>query len=233
MSATVGGIATASPYQNWAKLVGMNWKKILRDRKRRNKQSLQSITHWNIVRGDSVMILHGRDKGKIGKVTRVARRAHRVTVEGANLNYRFSKPEGDKPGGVYRVESPIHVSNVNLVDPSTQASTRVAIKYDEAGNKVRVAKASGAIIPWPNEVLRERAKPRPSTAGPLDTAPEAATAVTFQGLEAEFAQLQALRAARRADLVKSRGLAHKYADAEQGLYQTRVSQVHAAAVERE
>jgi large subunit ribosomal protein L24 len=231
MSSTVGGIATAAPYQNWAKLVGMNWKKILRDRRRRNKQAVAPITKWNIVRGDSVIILHGRDKGKTGKVTRVARRGHRVTVAGANLNYRFSRPEGDKPGGVYRVESPVHISNVNLVDPSTQKGTRVAIKYDEAGAKVRVAKASGAIIPWPTDTLRERARPRPSTPGPLDTPPEAVSAVTFAGIEAEYAELQALRAARRAQLVQARGLQHKYVDSESGLYQTRVGSY--ASPERE
>lgn len=81
------------------------------------------------------------------------------------------KRTSDNPGGIMSVESPLHYSNVMLIDPVTKGPVRSMYRYLEDGTKVRISKgklASGSIIPRP-EILKERRKPRPVTAGPYDT----------------------------------------------------------------
>ena len=98
-------------------------------------------------------------------------------------------------------------------------ATRVAMRFQEDGTKVRVAASgSGAVVPYPAD-LKERSRPRSLDPGPLDTPLDAVQQVTFPGLEAEYEALQAVRAARRAATVEAQGLQWKYADAEQGTYQ--------------
>ena len=93
---------------------------------------------------------------------------------------RHIKRTKDNPGGVVSVESPLHLSNVGIVDPVTGSPVRVTWRYLEDGTKVRVTRgrmASGSVVPRP-EILSQRRKPAPVTAGPADTAAAAAAAVT-------------------------------------------------------
>jgi len=92
------------------------------------------------------MVIAGKDKGKTGKVLRAMPREDKVIVEGMNIQKRHQKTKKNtkQGGGVVEVSAPIHVSNVQLIDPKTDKKTRVSVVKDEASKKnVRVAKKSG------------------------------------------------------------------------------------------
>lgn len=99
-----------------------------------------------IRKGDNVVVLTGRDKGKTGDVLRVLRDESRVIVQGVNIVKRHTAPSQNNPGGIDDKESPIHISNVSLVDPDSGKPTKVGFKVLEDGRKVRVARASGEMI---------------------------------------------------------------------------------------
>jgi len=100
-----------------------------------------------IVKGDTVIVTTGRDRGKTGKVVRVLPEVDRVVVEGVNIVKRHQRPTPRNPaGGIVSREQPIHVSNVMPVDPKTGKATRVRFKVLESGKKVRIA-ASGEELP--------------------------------------------------------------------------------------
>jgi len=101
----------------------------------------------HIKKGDIVVINAGDDKGKEGKVLSVDPEKQRAVVEGLNMMKKHTKPSASNPqGGIVEKEAPIHISNLNLKDPKTGAATRVGIRVDENGNKVRIAKKSGEEI---------------------------------------------------------------------------------------
>ena len=94
-----------------------------------------------------VIVNAGNDKGTSGKVLEVLRDKDRVVVEGVNMVSKHTKPNAKAPqGGIIKQEAPIHISNVQLLDPKSQTATRVGYKFDEEGNKVRYAKKSGEEI---------------------------------------------------------------------------------------
>jgi large subunit ribosomal protein L24 len=98
-------------------------------------------------KGDDVIVLSGRDKGKKGSVLRVLREENRVVVQGVNVIKRHTKPSAASPGGIVEREAPIHASNVAHVDPADGKPTRVGFKFLDDGNrKVRFAKRSGEVI---------------------------------------------------------------------------------------
>ena len=103
-----------------------------------------------IKKGDTVVVLAGKNKGSVGKVLQVAPLADKVIVEGVNIVAKHVKPSiADPNGGVNRFEAAIHVSNVAIQDPSTGKPTRVGFKeVTEGGHtrKVRYAKRSGVTI---------------------------------------------------------------------------------------
>ncbi|KPF70876.1 50S ribosomal protein L24 [alpha proteobacterium AAP81b] len=100
-----------------------------------------------IKKGDKVVILSGKDKGKHGEVTKAMPRDSKVIVGGLNMMTRHKKPsQNDPQGGLEKIEAPIHVSNVAIEDPKTGKPTRVGFKILEDGRKVRVAKRSGEVI---------------------------------------------------------------------------------------
>ena len=100
-------------------------------------------------KGDLVVVISGKDKGKQGKVAKLIVDADRVVVEGVNLVKRHMRPTPKNPqGGILEREQPIHASKVMPVDPKTGKGTRVRMGKDDKGNKVRVAK-SGEHIPTP------------------------------------------------------------------------------------
>lgn len=102
-------------------------------------------------KGDNVKVIAGKDKRKVGKIISVDREKATVVVEGVNMLTKHQKPNAKNPqGGIIHVEGPIHVSNVQLLDPKTNEVTRVAVKEvtDKDGkvSKVRVAVKSGVEI---------------------------------------------------------------------------------------
>ena len=99
-----------------------------------------------IKKGDRVVLLAGKDKGKQGSVLRVLPKEERVVVEGLNMVQRHTRPtQGDPQGGIKHKEAPLHVSNVALVDPKSGGPTKVGFRL-EGGKKVRFAKKSGEVI---------------------------------------------------------------------------------------
>lgn len=96
-----------------------------------------------IRKGDNVMVIAGKDRGKTGKVVRTLPGDERVIVEGVNIKKKHQRPtRRNQKGQIIDVTAPVHVSNVQLIDPKTNQPTRVSWKV-ESGKKVRVAKKSG------------------------------------------------------------------------------------------
>jgi len=99
-----------------------------------------------IRKGDSVIVLTGRDKGKKGEIIRSLPEKNRVVVRGINVVKRHQSPSADSPGGIQEKELPIHVSNLALIDPKSGGATRIGYKHLDDGRKVRFAKKSGEMI---------------------------------------------------------------------------------------
>ncbi len=100
----------------------------------------------HIKKGDTVYVNAGNDKGKTGKVLSVDTKADRAVVEGINMVSKHTKPNSKQPqGGIIKQEAPVHISNLNLLDPKTNTPTRVGYRMD-GDKKVRYAKKSGEEI---------------------------------------------------------------------------------------
>ncbi len=99
-----------------------------------------------IKKGDNVVVLTGRDKGKTGTVMKVMPKESRVVVQGVNVVKRHTRPAAGQQGGIVEKESTIHVSNVSLIDPKTSKPTRIGFKTVDGGRKVRVARRSGEVL---------------------------------------------------------------------------------------
>jgi large subunit ribosomal protein L24 len=101
---------------------------------------------------DQVLLTSGKDAGKTGRVVRTDPKRRRVYVEGLNMIKRHERPrsQGDlknaQAGGIVEKEGPIHVSNVMLLDPKGNKPTRVGVRRDDGGKRVRYAKRSGTAI---------------------------------------------------------------------------------------
>jgi large subunit ribosomal protein L24 len=97
-----------------------------------------------IHKGDNVRVLAGKDKGKTGKIVRALPRTSQVIIEGVNIQKRHQKAKRDNKqgGGIVPVAAPIHVSNVQLIDPKDNKPTRVGV-VREGKKNIRVAKRSG------------------------------------------------------------------------------------------
>ena len=101
---------------------------------------------FKIKKGDKVVAIAGKDKGKTGEVVRVLRKEDRLLVQGINMVRRHQRPSQLNPGGIIDKEAPIHISNVAHIDPTTDLPTRVGYKTIEGDRKVRFAKRSGETI---------------------------------------------------------------------------------------
>jgi large subunit ribosomal protein L24 len=99
-----------------------------------------------IKKGDQVVVLTGRDKGRSGEVIRVMPKESRALVRGVNVATRHQRQSATQEGGLVRKELPIHLSNLALRDPESGKPTRVGFKTLEDGRKVRFAKRSGETI---------------------------------------------------------------------------------------
>jgi large subunit ribosomal protein L24 len=99
-------------------------------------------------RGDQVVVISGKNKGKQGKIARILADSDRVVIEGVNLIKRHLKPTPKSPqGGILEKEAPLHASKVMPVDPKTGKPTRVRFSTDDKGNKTRIAVKSGEQLP--------------------------------------------------------------------------------------
>ncbi|WFL76661.1 50S ribosomal protein L24 [Altererythrobacter arenosus] len=100
-----------------------------------------------IKKGDSVVVLSGKDKGQTGTVAKVMPKEGKIVVEGVNVATRHRKPSQANPqGGIDRFEAPMHISKVALADPKSGKPTRVRFETKKDGKKVRVAVKSGETI---------------------------------------------------------------------------------------
>jgi large subunit ribosomal protein L24 len=99
-----------------------------------------------IKRGDTVVVISGKEKGKRGEVERVLLKENRVVVGGVNVRTRHARPTQNNQQGLYTFAAPIHVSNVMLVDPGSGAPTKVGYRFTDSGEKIRVARKSGEDI---------------------------------------------------------------------------------------
>ena len=101
----------------------------------------------HIKKGDTVMVLAATSKGKTGTVLRVLVKEQKAIVEGLNMVSKSQKPSAKNPqGGIVKQEAPIHISNLNVVDPKTGKATRIGRKLNADGKLVRYAKKSGEEI---------------------------------------------------------------------------------------
>jgi len=101
----------------------------------------------HIKKGDTVKVISGAYKGTEGRVLEVDRKNNRAIVEGVNMIKKHTKPDNDNPqGGIIEKESPIHISNILLVDPSTGEATRIGRKLGSDNKLVRYSKKSGEEI---------------------------------------------------------------------------------------
>jgi large subunit ribosomal protein L24 len=110
-------------------------------------------TKMRVRKGDKVKVIAGKSSGHVGNVLRTDPEKSKVWVEGANVQKRHEKPRamrdvqrGGQTGGIIEAEGPIHISNVMVVDPSSNQPTRVGLRRDDEGRRVRVAKRSGKDI---------------------------------------------------------------------------------------
>lgn len=99
-----------------------------------------------IKKGDKVVVLAGKDKGKTGEVVEVRPREDRAVVRGVNVVRRHTKQSAQTEGGIIAKEAAIHLSNIAIADPKDGKATRVGFKVLDDGRKVRVAKRSGDVI---------------------------------------------------------------------------------------
>src|SRR5208283_5404177 len=99
-----------------------------------------------IKKGDNVVVISGRDKGKTGEVLRVFPAESRAVVQGVHVAKRHTRPRMGEPGGIVEKELTIHISNIAHVDPQSGKPTRIGYRVLADGRKVRLARRSGEVI---------------------------------------------------------------------------------------
>lgn len=105
------------------------------------------MSKLHIKKGDTVFVNAGESKGQTGKVLKVLVKKERAIVEGVNIVSKSQKPNAKNPqGGIIKQEAPIHISNLNVVDPKTGKPTRIGRKLNDNGKLVRYAKKTGEEI---------------------------------------------------------------------------------------
>ena len=105
------------------------------------------MAKFHIKKGDTVYVNSGDDKGKTGRVLEMLPKKGRAIVEGINIVSKSTKPTAKYPqGGIIKMEAPINISNLALIDPKSGKPTRVGVRVNEKGEKVRYSKKSGEEI---------------------------------------------------------------------------------------
>lgn len=101
---------------------------------------------YKVKKGDFVQVIAGKEKGKRGEIVKMHLDKGKVTVSGLNMVTRFVKPSQARPEGAYKKEMPIDISNVSLIDPSSDKPSRVGFRMTEAGVKERYFKKTGQAV---------------------------------------------------------------------------------------
>ena len=104
------------------------------------------VKKMRIKKGDQVMVITGKDKGKTGEVLRLIPKDNRALVQGVNMVKRHTRPTQASAGGILEKETFIQVSNLSQIDPKDNKPTRTGVKVLKDGRKVRFAKRSGEVI---------------------------------------------------------------------------------------
>ena len=99
-----------------------------------------------IKKGDEVIVLAGKDKGKKGKIVKVLPKINKAIVSDVNKVKKHQKPGNNEPGGIVEKEMPIHISNLNYFDSKLNQGVRIGFKLNKDGKKIRVNKKTGAEI---------------------------------------------------------------------------------------
>ena len=99
-----------------------------------------------IKKGDEVIVLAGKDKGKKGKIVKLLPKLNKAIVSDINKVKKHQKPGNNEPGGIVEKEMPIHISNLNYFDPKLNQGVRIGFKLNKEGKKIRVNKKTGAEI---------------------------------------------------------------------------------------
>ena len=94
-------------------------------------------------KGDEVIILAGKDKGKTGKITLVKPKVNKAIVSGINKVKKHTKPDNNQAGGIIEREMPIQISNLAFYDPSLKKGVKLGFKFNEKKQKIRVIRSSG------------------------------------------------------------------------------------------
>lgn len=101
---------------------------------------------FKIKKGDKVVVISGRDRGKKGEILKVFTKTRRALVSGINMVRRHTRPSAQNPGGIIDQEAALDMSNLAIEDPETGKASRIGYKFLNDGRKVRYAKASGEVI---------------------------------------------------------------------------------------
>jgi len=110
---------------------------------RKGKQPTEALK-VRMKKGDLVEVVTGKERGKRGTVLAVDRRRNRVLVEGVNFVYRHTRPTQQSPqGGIVQREAFLHASNVMVIDPESDRPTRIGIRVENDGRRIRIARRSG------------------------------------------------------------------------------------------
>ena len=97
-------------------------------------------------KGDEVIVIAGKDKGKTGKITKMHPYKFNAIVSGVNKVKKHQKPDGNQAGGIIEKEMPIHISNLSFYDTALKKGVRVGFKFDQKNKKIRINKNSGKTI---------------------------------------------------------------------------------------
>lgn len=103
------------------------------------------MAKFKLKKGDQVIVIAGKDKGKTGQITKLLTEDSKVIVSGINMLTKNQKPSAAGPGGQKKIETPIHISNVALLDAKSKKATKVGYKID-GDKKTRIARKSGEKI---------------------------------------------------------------------------------------
>ena len=97
-------------------------------------------------KGDEVIVITGKDKGKTGKITKMHPDIFKAIVSGVNKAKKHQKPDNNQAGGIIEKEMPIHISNLSFYDTTLKKGVRVGFKFDQKNKKIRINKSSGKTI---------------------------------------------------------------------------------------
>ena len=97
-------------------------------------------------KGDNVLVITGKDKGKSGSILSIIPKKNRAIVKGVNIVKKHQKPDNNQAGGIIEKEMPIHISNLAFYDTSLKKGVRVGFKFDQKNKKIRINKNSGKTI---------------------------------------------------------------------------------------